>query len=589
MIGRTLHNYHIEELLGEGGMGTVYRATDTFLRRPVAIKMLHPHLLRDTNFMERFRNEAVLSAQLNHPNVATLYNFLQIRTDNLMIMELVDGMTLERLVAKKGKLPLETAVKIVIQALDGLQHAHYKGILHRDIKPANLMLTHEGTVKLMDFGIARMVGSQRLTRADRVVGTLEYMAPELLNGVEPSIQSDLYAIGVLLYELLSGKLPFEPVTDNTLINQILNKKPISLRSRIHDLPKSVEDILEKLLHKKPEKRFGKAWELRQALATIVAPGPISADIFETNPQPIVPLTRLATVKSDKPQINPTRLAGSPDSKSTSQTKIQELQANIMSFEGLILVGAILIAAIIIGFWVFDGPAPSSKDIALEVVDSLPKLETSNDKKIPEKSKEGANESVTVFPVDKKEVTLPIQTPTEPEEKKPPKTTKKKLPVEEAPKEKNPVQVEEPPKPIAKEEKPKEEKPKEEAPPKHTRVAHVELNGESFSVEFAQTVSSEASSGDVVWLRTISAVSTEGVVVIPVGAKVRAKVITARSSTNSQKALLALRFDAVEAVNNQWVPIRFPEYSDKSSEQVVFQQGRRVNNLRTTRTKLTIPY
>ena len=108
MIGRTIQNYHVEELLGEGGMGTVYRGTDTLLRRPVAIKMLHPHLLKDSTFMERFRNEAVLSAQLNHPNVATLYNLLHDRTDNLMVMELVDGFTIERLLTKHGKLSLET-------------------------------------------------------------------------------------------------------------------------------------------------------------------------------------------------------------------------------------------------------------------------------------------------------------------------------------------------------------------------------------------------------------------------------------------------------------------------------------------------
>jgi serine/threonine protein kinase len=175
-----------------------------------------------------------------------LYNLLQDRTDNLMVMEYINGLTLDKLVKKQGKLPVELAERIVMQALDGLYHAHQKGILHRDIKPANLMLTQEGVVKLMDFGIARLVGSQRLTRADRVVGTLEYMAPELLDRVEPPVQSDLYAVGVLLYELLSEKMPFEATTDSTLINQILNKAPISLRSRMVELPKLLEAVLEKL-------------------------------------------------------------------------------------------------------------------------------------------------------------------------------------------------------------------------------------------------------------------------------------------------------------------------------------------------------
>ncbi len=587
MIGRTLHNYHIEELLGEGGMGTVYRATDTFLRRPVAVKMLHAHLLRDVTFMERFRNEAVLSAQLNHPNVATLYNFHHINSDNFMVMELVDGLTLEQLIVKQGKLPFETAVRIVIQALDGLQHAHYKGILHRDIKPANLMLTREGTVKLMDFGIARMVGSQRLTRADRVVGTLEYMAPELLNGVEPSIQSDLYAVGVLMYELLTGKLPFEPATDTTLINQILNKKPISVRNRVAELPKQIEEILDVLLQKKPEKRFSKALELRQALAAIVAPGLVNPQIFNTNPKPIPP-TRLADVKPDKPQIGPTRLANA-ESHSEKQTITRQLKANLMSLEGMILVGAIVIAIGILGFWLIGLNTPDDKTTeqvsgltTKDTVQVIPQsiVETKEDS-LPEIDQ---TQTVAVLP-PKSESFTPVEPPSQPVEKKPVNPAKKKPVVEVTPEEKNPVTpVKEEPKPVEKE---KEEKSKEPEPKAPARTATIELKNEQFAVEFAQTISSDASEGQIVWLRTVSPVQVDGVGIISTGARVRARVTSARPATNSQKALLAIQFEAVEAVNNQWITIKYPEYSDKSSDQVVFQQGRRVNNLRTTRTRLTV--
>jgi eukaryotic-like serine/threonine-protein kinase len=583
MIGRTLQNYHIEELLGEGGMGTVYRATDTFLRRPVAIKMLHPHLLRDATFMERFRNEAVLSAQLNHPNVATLYNFLQVRTDNVMVMELVDGMTLERLVSKQGKLPLETAVRIVIQALDGLQHAHYKGILHRDIKPANLMLTREGTVKLMDFGIARMVGSQRLTRADRVVGTLEYMAPELLNGAEPSVQSDLYAVGVLLYELLTGKLPFEPATDTTLINQILNKKPISVRTRVNDLPKQLEEILDILLQKKPEKRFSKALELRQALATIVAPGPINPQIFDTAKKPL-PATRLADVQTEKPQVAPTRLA-SVDDQPKKQYGTQQLKANLLSLEGMILLGAILIAAGIVGFWLIgvngtDSEKTEVTQIQSDTVQNVIKPAVEN---LQDSLHFLTQTPTNVVLPPKQESSLPVEKPSKPVENKPFNPVKKKPPVvEEKPEEKSPVKEE--PKPVEKEDKPQE--PERKAP---VRMTTVELGNESFAVEFAQTVSSDMAAGQAVWLRAVSPIQIDGVTVVQTGARVRARITSARPSTNSQKALLALQFEAVEAVNNKWIPIKYPEYSDKSSDQVVFQQGRRVNNLRTTRTTLTVPF
>ncbi len=583
MIGRTIQNYRIEELLGEGGMGTVYRATDTLLRRPVAVKMLHPHLLRDSTFMERFRNEAVLSAQLNHPNVSTLYNLLQDRTDNFMVMELVDGVTLEKLLAKESKLPLETAVRIVIQALDGLQHAHYKNILHRDIKPANLMLTREGSVKLMDFGIARMVGSQRLTRADRVVGTLEYMAPELLNGTEPSIQSDLYAVGVLLYELLSGKMPFETTTDNTLINQILNKKPIPLRSRIPNLPKPLEEVLEKLLQKKPEKRYEKAWELRQALATIVPPGPINPQIFESKSNPI-PATRLADVKTDKPPVGPTRLATAPNESTTRKAQLKE---NLMSLEGLILMGAVVVSVVIIGFWMMSSSSDSITEKAKHIAgDSIqqqitPKVDLKKD------TAESVSQSqqLAIVSSPQNEIPDPVVKQPDPVENRPQKPITKKPPLkneEEKPQEVNPPKEEKETKPVE-----KEEPPHKAEPPKPVRNVTVDLRSESFSVEFAQTVSSDASEGQTVWLRTVSPIVVDGTTVVQTGAKVRAKITDARSAGNSQKALLALRFEAVEAVNGQWIPIKFPEYSDKSSDQVVFQQGRRVNNVRTVRTTLTV--
>ncbi len=351
MIGQKIQNYNVEELLGEGGMGTVYRATDTLLQRSVAVKILHPHLVRDTTFFERFRNEAILSAKLNHSNVAVLYNFLRDRNDNFMVMEFVDGMTLEKLLKQNGGLPLESILKIMMQTLDGLHHAHEKGILHRDIKPANLMLTREGIVKLMDFGIARMVGSQRLTRADRIVGTLEYMAPELLDGSEPSVQSDLYAIGVLMYELLSGKMPFEASTDSTLITQILTKKPIPLRSRISNLPKKVEEILDTLLQKKPEKRYDSAADLRHILSTIVTPGKV---IPQTLQPKKVEVNIAPTEMYTKANTNPTRLADHRQQRvsGSNPTVVQTVKTRMLSTEGMILGGAVLVALMIVIVGVF---------------------------------------------------------------------------------------------------------------------------------------------------------------------------------------------------------------------------------------------
>ncbi|TDB68834.1 serine/threonine-protein kinase [Arundinibacter roseus] len=598
MIGRLIQNYRVEELLGEGGMGTVYKATDTLLQRPVALKMLHPHLLRDTTFFERFRNEAVLSARLNHPNVATLYNFIRDQDDNFMVMEFVDGATLENLLRKQGPFSVEHAIRAIIQALDGLHHAHTKGILHRDIKPANLMLTRDGFVKLMDFGIARLVGSERLTRVNRVMGTLEYMAPELLDGGEPSVPSDLYAVGILLYELLSGKMPFRASTDSTLITHILSQKPIPIREHRAELPKNLEQILEKLLHKKPEKRFISAPELRQALTAVVAPGLLNWLDFQ---QP----TRIASIKpttvtADKPRVEPTRLADSSirSERSEGWKKIKE---SVLTLEGLILMGALLLVAVImlLGFWSSD-PAPTAEDLDIPgqlLADSLqvsPSTIRDSDSPAPLNNQ-------TAVVLDPRLVQVPPSNPTdEPatppgqKEQVPKKKQKTEKPLDER---KSPVEPkkEEEPEPKKNEpetpEKIKEEKtPETPVLPKVTsRTIAVELRNETFPVEFTESISSdqENRSGKVIWLRTLAPVVVQGTPVIVAGARVRGRIVDARKATNAQKAYLAVQFEAVEAVNGQWISIRFPEYSTKDSQRVVFEQSRRVNGLKVVRTNLVL--
>ncbi len=262
MIGQKIQNYQIESFLGEGGMGTVYRANDTVLGRDVALKMLHTNLTKQSQFLERFKNEAQVLARLTHPNIAVLYNYLQQGESYFMVMEYVAGKNLESLIKQHQTLTPQNTVSIISQALEGLSHAHKKGIFHRDIKPANLMLTPDGTVKLMDFGIAKVSGEQRLTQVNRVVGTLEFMAPELIEGKEPSIASDLYGVGVTMYEMLAGKLPFEGKTDFSLMQDIVHKQPPSLEKLI---PKALNNIVMKALEKNPNERFVDAKDFQKAL------------------------------------------------------------------------------------------------------------------------------------------------------------------------------------------------------------------------------------------------------------------------------------------------------------------------------------
>lgn len=267
MIGTIIQNYQITSLLGEGGMGTVYMATDNLLGRNVAIKNLNASLTRQPQFLERFKNEAKTLARLSHPNIALLYNYLQNGEDYYMVMEYVEGENIDQLIRKNKSLPFQVVVPIICRALEGLAHAHAKDILHRDIKPANIMLSKEYNIKLMDFGIAKVSDAVKLTRASRVIGTIEYLAPELIEGKEPSVSSDIYAIGITMYEMLTGKLPFSGKSDYMLMQDILKEKPPALQKLNGTIPKKLADIVSKALEKKPEKRFSSAKEFLQALAS----------------------------------------------------------------------------------------------------------------------------------------------------------------------------------------------------------------------------------------------------------------------------------------------------------------------------------
>ncbi|MBK8609213.1 MAG: serine/threonine protein kinase [Chitinophagaceae bacterium] len=297
MIGQKIHSYEITAHLGKGGMGNVYKATDTMLGRDVALKMLHPQLIMESQFLERFKKEARVLAQLLHPNIAVIYNFIEQENNHYMVMEYVQGDSLDDLMKKHRTLSPEFIVPVFTQVLEGLQHAHQKNIYHRDIKPANIMLTADGTVKLMDFGIAKVAGEQKMTQVNKIVGTVEFMAPELIQGKDASAASDIYAAGVTMYELLSGKLPFEADTDFTLMQAILKQKithPVKFNAAI---PRSLSDIIMKALDKNPANRFANARAFQQALQTAF-PNYRNISLVTLNPvgaaygQSTIPSTRM---------------------------------------------------------------------------------------------------------------------------------------------------------------------------------------------------------------------------------------------------------------------------------------------------------
>jgi serine/threonine-protein kinase len=265
MIGRIVGTYKITDKIGEGGMGSVFKGVDTMLEREVAIKMLRPDFTRDAEIVERFRTEAITLAKLNHPNIATLHNFFRHEDDYFMVMEFVRGETLDSLIRKNGAVAVDRTIYLFGQALEGIGHAHTMGIIHRDIKPANMMFTEKGTVKVMDFGIARVLGTTRMTRQGTIIGTVDYMAPEQIKGEDSDNRTDIYSLGILLYEMLTGRVPFQHDSEYGLMMAQINEAPPPPRSIAPHIPLYIEQVIMRALAKNPSARFQTVGEFRMAL------------------------------------------------------------------------------------------------------------------------------------------------------------------------------------------------------------------------------------------------------------------------------------------------------------------------------------
>ncbi|HEX2578523.1 MAG TPA: protein kinase, partial [Aquihabitans sp.] len=266
LTGRVLGGrYRLNHPIASGGMAEVWEATDQVLARRVAVKILHPHLARDESFVRRFRGEAIAAARLAHPSIVSVYDTLAEDGINAIVMELVNGTTMRADLDQHGPLQLAAVLAIGTQVADALGAAHASGLVHRDVKPANILLSSDGRVLVADFGIAKAAEAADLTSDGSMVGTAKYLAPEQVEGGPVDGRTDLYALGVVLYEALTGQPPFTADTDTGTALARLHRDPTPPRQLRPEIPPSVEQVVTRAMARRPDDRFRDAAEMRRAL------------------------------------------------------------------------------------------------------------------------------------------------------------------------------------------------------------------------------------------------------------------------------------------------------------------------------------
>ncbi len=609
MIGRKLSNYHINERIGEGGMGTVYKATDVYLKRTVAVKMLHPFLVSNTDSLKRFQNEAHLSARISHPNVATLFDFKASEQSHFIVMEYVNGQALDDILKRQGRLPEATAVKIMIQVLEGLGAAHELGILHRDLKPGNIMITQRGFVKLMDFGIARLENTERMTRQNSVIGTLEYLSPELVKGGTPTKAADLYAVGVMLHEMLSGQSLYAGDSEASLMYQIAHK-PAQLQ--LKGVNKQLVQVVKKLTHKQAHKRYASTTAVIEALEKIYPAGRINTANLQQK-QALAPETAqtasLLPFKVEWPDFKlPTsinlpfdmdfrilaaallvcllilvggRLAVGGDAQSAENQGLTDEQ-ELLSREDM---GTTLTTENLA-----EGglPITPSKDNGIQFIERFEEEEPASPEKKTEKRTENKKTTKSSPPQKTKQPTK--KAPTQAETK----TTIFSTIEEPAEKKSNEV-IEKPLQAgsslVAKESEPAAQlESVKERSTRPSQQVKVRIPDMFLSASFANTVSTNQNrQGDIIYLKTSQAIYQGEHLIIPRGAPLQAEIKKLRPAEGKKKAFMAIELQAVKAINGDWLTVTYPEYSNISKTLVAFQKGSQLSKIKVKSTNLTLNY
>ena len=396
MIRQKIGQYRVLEPLGAGGMGRVYRAVDETLGRDVALKVLDTSMEDST---ARLRAEAAALARLSHPGIATVYELVENDTHLVMVMELIRGQTLQQIVEHVGVFSPRRAAELCMQTLEALEHAHASGVVHRDLKPGNLMLTDNGQIKVMDFGIARLEGSVNLTGAGAMLGTPAYMAPEQVLGHPVDARADLYAMGVVFFRLITAGLPFKGETPFDMAQSQVRDAPAKARDLRADLPLWVDDILTRALAKKPVDRFQSAVELHETFARAIADVP---------PRPVVAAPAEATEVMARPDFSEPAVVVDSDERALATIEMTTIGGvHAPRRRGTLWVVAGVAGSLVVALWLFDTFNSQSPDAASTALASAEPTSQADSVAPPPVAETGVKESQPKAGADESPLTTKV--------------------------------------------------------------------------------------------------------------------------------------------------------------------------------------
>lgn len=398
MKGQKINDrYQIIKSIGEGGMANVYLAYDTILDRNVAVKVLRGDLATDEKFVRRFQREALSASSLSHPNIVEVYDVGEDNGQYYIVMEYIEGCQLKQLLKKRGRLTLSEVIDIMLQITDGLSVAHDAYIIHRDIKPQNIMILDSGLVKITDFGIAMAMNSTQLTQTNSVMGSVHYLPPEQANGKGSTLQSDIYSMGILMYELLTGELPYKGDNAVEIALKHLKEKIPSVREKFPEIPQSVENIIIKATAKNPKNRYADARAMNEDLRTCLD------DSRVNEPKIVLPYPEFDEERKMKKDTKNSK----DNEKMVKEIKTEELETKTNDNKILISLAAIFTSIMVVMtcIIVFLPMITNQKEIkvpdviGLEITEAVNKLQEEGFK-IADEQKETSSDEVPAGKVAK---------------------------------------------------------------------------------------------------------------------------------------------------------------------------------------------